>query len=99
MTVAVDPAVSFAGFASVTPLAVAVALLLTVPLAVGLTAYVAVNDVLVPELSVKIVHGNPVLHGAVAETIVRLALGVSLTVTLATFDGPLFVTVKLYVMV
>jgi hypothetical protein len=70
------------------------ALFITVPLAVGLTANVPVNVVLADGARLGIVHGNPVKHGAVADTNVRPVPGVSVTVIEALAEGPLLITMN-----
>lgn len=94
VTAVITVELSFVEFGSVTPLAEAEAMLLTEPVAAGSTANVAVKLTVEPAVSVEIVQGK-LAHGAVDEIGVSPAPGVSLTVTLTTFEGPLFVTAKL----
>src|SRR5437764_11570062 len=74
-----------------------VAVLVTLPLALEGTAYVAVIVSDAPAASRGIVHGR-VLHAPVlvTESSVRAGVSVSLTRTFDAVDGPLFVTVIWY---
>src|SRR5207253_8441395 len=74
-----------------------VAVFVTLPLNIGEVLYVAVNVACCPAVSVPRLQGKVVVQAPAFESQVRFGDGGSLTVTPADDDGPLFVTVIVYV--